>query len=60
MTTTTRRRWTPVTQTTLQAEFEDAHEAIEGRRWPRDWFAWHTARIVRDARAIRATEDTTP
>jgi hypothetical protein len=60
MTTTTRRRWSPVTEATLQAEFEDAHDDYIYRpRWPRGWFLWHTARSLRDIRVIRATEDTT-
>lgn len=57
MTTTTRRRWSPVTEATLQAEFENAHDTIEGRRWPRDWFVYVTARAIRDLRTVRTTKE---
>ena len=56
MTTTTTRRWTPVTETTLQEDYDDMLDANAGRRWPDDWHVWRRKTINRNIAVIRATE----
>ena len=56
---TARRRWTPVTEATLQAEFEEAHDRAGIIIRPARWWDWQTARTLHDARVIRTTKEGT-
>lgn len=49
------RRFSTVTEADLQRDFDDALDAIPGRRWPEDWQGYRLDRIERDMAIIRRT-----
>lgn len=49
------RRFSPVTEADLQRDFDDARDAIPGRRWPEDWQGYRLHIAERDMAILRRT-----
>ena len=59
MTTTTTRRWTPLTYDDLREQMDEAIDQCRNDRWPIGWLSWQLRRIKDDAKAIRCTTEGT-